>query len=132
MQIVQSLLGQPPPGFIPWDWSPDGSLLVGWQPLNDQRSMVVYTFAEHHYERFVIGFGSYPIWLNDNRRVLFREGEKLYLLDRLTGKWREVLSLKSPSQIGSYALSRDNKRLYYTSGSSEADIWLLKIERPGR
>lgn len=125
-QASQSLLGQPPPGFIPWDWSPDGSLLVGWQPLNEERSMVVYTFAEHRYERFVTGFGSYPIWLNDNRRVLFREGEKLFLLDRRTGEWREVLSLKSPSQIGSYALSRDNKRLYYTSGSSEADIWLLK------
>ena len=128
-QAPQSLWGQPPPGFIPWDWSPDGSLLVGWQPLNEQRSMVVYTFAEHRYQRFVTGFGSYPIWLNDNRRVLFREGEKLFLLDRLTGEWREVLSLKSPSQIGSYALSRDNKRLYYTSGSSEADIWLLKINR---
>jgi eukaryotic-like serine/threonine-protein kinase len=129
-QAPQSLPGSPPSGFIPWSWSPDGTLLVGWQPLNDQRSMVVYSFAEHRYERFVIGFGSYPIWLNDNRRVLFREGEKLYLLDRLTGKWREVLSLKSPSQIGSYALSRDNKRLYYTIGSSEADIWLLKIASP--
>ena len=63
---------------------------------------------------------------------MFREGEKLYLLDRLTGKWREILSLKSPSQIGSYALSRDNKRLYYTSGSSEADIWLLKIQGLGK
>ena len=92
--------------------------------------MVVYTFAEQRYERFVIGFGSYPIWLNDNRRVLFREGEKLYLLDRLSGKWREIFALKPPSQIGSYALSRDNKRLYYTSASSESDIWLLKIETP--
>jgi len=129
-QTPQSLPGSPPPGFIPWDWSSDGSLLVGWQPLNEQRSMVVYTFADHRYERFVTGFGSYPIWLNDNRRILFREGGKLYLLDRLTGKSRELLSLKPPSQIGSYALSRDNKRLYYTSGSSEADIWLLKFEPP--
>jgi len=129
-QTPQSLPGQPPPGFIPWDWSPDGTLLVGWQPLLEQRAMVVYAFAEQRYERFVTGFGSYPIWLNDNRRVLFREGEKLYLLDRLSGKWREIFALKPPSQIGSYALSRDNKRLYYTSGSNEADIWLLKIETP--
>lgn len=127
-QTPQSLPGQPPPGFIPWDWSPDGTLLVGWQPLVEERSMVVYNFAEQRYERFVTGFGSYPIWLNDNRSVLFREGEKLFLLDHLSGKWREIFALKPPSQIGSYALSRDNKRLYYTSGSSEADIWLLKIE----
>jgi Tol biopolymer transport system component len=129
-QTPQSLPGQPPPGFIPWDWSPDGTLLVGWQPLDEQRAMVVYTFAEPRYERFVTGFGSYPIWLNDNRRVLFREGGKLYLLDHLSGKWREILALKPPSQIGNYALSRDNKRLYYTSGSNEADIWLLRVETP--
>jgi len=129
-QTPQSLPGSPPPGFIPWEWSSDGNLLVGWQPLNEQRSMVVYTFADHRYERFVTGFGSYPIWLNDNRRMLFREGGKLYLLDRPSGKPRELLSLKPPSQIGSYAFSRDNKRLYYTSGSSEADIWLLKFEPP--
>jgi hypothetical protein len=131
-QTPQSLPGQPPPGFIPWDWSPDGNLLVGWQPLSKQRSMVVYTFSDHRYDRFVIGVGSYPIWLNDNRRVLFHEGGTLYLLDRLTGKWRELLILKPPSQIGNYALSRDNKRLYYTSGSNEADIWLLQVTSVNR
>jgi Tol biopolymer transport system component len=131
-QAPQSLPGSPPPGFIPWDWSPDGTLLVGWQPLGDQRSMVVYSFTQHSYDRFVTGVGSYPIWMNDNRRILFREGGKLYLLDRLSGKWRELLSLKPPSQIGRHELSRDNKRLYYTSGNNEADIWLLKTELPAQ
>lgn len=56
-QSPQSLPGNPPLGFIPWHWSPDGKLLVG-----------------------------------------------------------------------NYALSRDNKRLYYPSASNEADIWLLKVE----
>ena len=115
-----------------WDWSPDGTLLVGWQPLGDQRSMVVYSFTDHHYDRFVTGVGSYPIWMNDNRRILFREGGKLYLLDRLSGKWRELLSLQPPSQIGRHELSHDNKRLYYTSGNNEADIWLLKTELPAQ
>jgi hypothetical protein len=61
--------------------------------------------------------------------VLFREGGNLFLLDRMNGRWREVLTLKPPSQIGNYALSRDNRRLYYTSGSNEADVWLLSIDR---
>ena len=127
-QTAQSLVGDPPPGFIPWDWSPDGTLLVGWQPLNEQRAMVVYSFAQQRYEHFSTRLGAYPIWLNDNRRVLFREGGNLYVLDRLNGKWREVLTLKPPNQIGNYALSRDNRRLYYTSGSNEADIWLLDLK----
>jgi serine/threonine protein kinase/dipeptidyl aminopeptidase/acylaminoacyl peptidase len=127
-QTPQSLAGQPPPGFIPWDWSPDGMLLVGWQPLNEQRAIVVYSFALQKYERFITGFGAYPIWLNDNQRVLFREGGSLFVLDRLSGRWRDILTLKPPSQIGNYALSRDNRRLYYTSGSSEADIWLVNLK----
>jgi serine/threonine protein kinase/Tol biopolymer transport system component len=127
-QIAEGLPGEPPPGFIPWDWSPDGTLLVGWLPLNEQRAIVIYSFPQQRYERFTTSLGSYPIWLNDNRRILFREGGSLYLFDRMNGKWREILRLKPPSQIGNYALSRDNRRLYYTSGSNEADIWLLNIE----
>src|SRR6185503_199497 len=129
-QTPQALPGQPPPGFIPWDWSPDGNWLVGWQPLNEQRSIVVYSFADHRYETIVTRLGSYPIWLNDNRRVLFREGGSLYLLDRVSGKWGEIYSVKAPTAMGFYAFSRDNRRLYYSSGSSEADIWLLNVESP--
>jgi Tol biopolymer transport system component len=128
-QTPQGLAGRPPSGFIPWDWSPDGTLLVGWQPVNEQRSMVVYSFAQQRYDRFVTRIGAYPIWLNDNQRVLFRESGNLYVLDRLSGQWKEILALQPPSQMGNYALSRDNKRLYYTSGSNEADIWLLEVTR---
>jgi len=128
-QSPQSLAGQPPPGFIPWDWSPDGALLVGWQPLEwSERAMVIYSFVQQRYERFSTGFGTYPIWLNDSRRVLFGEGGNLFLLDRLEGKWRKIFALPQPNQIGSYALARDNRRLYFSEVSSEADIWLLKME----
>jgi Tol biopolymer transport system component len=131
-QTPQSLADHPPSGFIPWDWSPDGMQLAGWQPLSEDRTIVVYSFTEHRYRRFVTGVGAYPIWLNDNRHILFREQGKLFLLDCLTGKWREILALKPPSQIGHYAFSRDNKRLYYTSASNEADIWLLKLGTSAR
>jgi Tol biopolymer transport system component len=131
-QTPQSLPGQPPPGFIPRDWSPDGSLLVGWLPLNDGRSMVIYDFNKQRYERFTTGFGSFPSWLNDNRNVVFHEGGSVYLLDRLSGKHRQILTLKRPTLIGGCAFSRDNRRLYYASSSNEADIWLLSIEATGK
>jgi len=131
-QTPQPLRGQAPAGFIPWDWSRDKTMLVGWQPLDEGRSIVIYSFADGHYQRFVLGFGAYPIWLNDDRRVLFREGGSLYVLDRITGKWKEILALKAPTSIGHYALSQDNRRLYYTSGSAEADIWLLNVETSGK
>src|SRR6185503_2291616 len=111
-QTPQALRGEAPAGFIPWEWSGDNKLLVGWQPLAEERSIVIYSFEEQHYQRFVLGFGAYPIWLNDYRRVLFREGGSLYVLDRITGKWKEILALKAPTLIGHYALSQDNRRLY--------------------
>ncbi|MCM3905657.1 MAG: protein kinase [Pyrinomonadaceae bacterium] len=125
-QRAQVLAGQPPPGFLPWDWSPDGTHLVGWQPLlqGQQRGVVVYSFAKERYERLT-DLGLFPIWLNDSRRVLFREGVNIYLLDRLNGKSKKIYSIKGPAQIGHHALSRDNRRLYFTSVSSEADIWML-------
>jgi eukaryotic-like serine/threonine-protein kinase len=130
-QTPQALGGNSPEGLIPMDWSPDGTMLVGWQPLEKRRTIVVYFFAEQRYQTFATGRGSFPIWLSDNRHVLFREGGKLFVLDRVSEKWREILSLKAPSLIGSYSLSRDNRRLYYTSASNEADVWLLNLEKTG-
>jgi Tol biopolymer transport system component len=125
-QLSLALPGQPPPGFIPWDWSPDGAYLVGWQPTL-VRGIVVYSVANQRYERLT-DLGLFPIWLNDSRRVLFRDSGDLYLLDRQGGKPQKIYSLKQPNQIGAHALSRDNRRLYFTDVSAEADIWLLKLE----
>jgi hypothetical protein len=47
-QEPQMLTGQPPDGFIPWEWSPDGNYLLGWQPprpLHRERGIVVYSFC---------------------------------------------------------------------------------------
>jgi len=131
-QTPQALGGSSPEGFIPMEWSADGTMLVGWQPLDGRRTIVIYSFAEQRYQTFATGIGSFPIWLSDNRHVLFREGGKLFVLDRVSGNWREILSLKAPSLIGSYSLSRDNRRLYYTSASNEADVWLLNLEKTGK
>ena len=119
-------LPEPPPGFLVWDWSPNGEYLAGWQPMTG-RGIVVYSFAEHRYEPLT-RIGAFPLWLNDNQRLLFREAGDLYLLDRTGGEPQKIYSLKQPNQIGSHALSRDNRRLYFTEVSSEADIWVLKLE----
>jgi eukaryotic-like serine/threonine-protein kinase len=128
-QKPKVLAGQPPPGFLPYDWSPDGTHLAGWQPpmLKQPRGIVIYSFAKERYERLT-DIGLFPIWLNDNRRVLFEEGINFYLLDRSNGKTEKIYSLKGPDQIGHHALSRDNRRLYFTSVSSEADIWMLTLK----
>jgi serine/threonine protein kinase len=124
-QQPQVLAGQQPPGFVPYDWSPDGTYLVGWLPPGPkQRGIVVYSFATQRYD-LLTHLGQFPVWLNDNRRVLFREWIDFYLLDRVSGKSEKIYTLKGADQIGQHALSRDNRRLYFTNVNSEADIWMV-------
>jgi serine/threonine protein kinase len=129
-QEPEMLGGQAPDGFLPWEWSPDGNFLLGWQPPRPEhreRGIVVYSFATKTYERFG-HIGAFPVWLNDNRRILLREGDTFYVADRVEGKPRKIYALAQGNQIGAHALSRDNRRLYFTSVSSEADIWLLNVK----
>jgi hypothetical protein len=56
--------------------------------------------------------------------LLFSHEGKLYLVDRTTKKTVEVLSLPQPS-LGSVALSRDQKTIYFTFRAAESDVWMI-------
>ena len=127
-QQPQVLPGEPPPGFVPFEWSPDGTHLVGWLPPGPkQRGVVVYSFATQRYD-LLTHIGQFPVWLNDNRRVLFREWIHFYLLDRVSGKSEKFYTAKGASEIGQHELSHDNRRLYFTNVTSEADIWMVTLK----
>lgn len=126
-QTPQPLVGPQIPGFTPWSWSPDGKLLAGWQfdPQLPTAGIVIYSFAEHRYER-ITNRGAAPIWLSDSKRLIFADLGKMYLLDTVTGKTHELYNVGRNS-FGVFALSRDNRRLYYSLISNEADIHLLSL-----
>jgi len=66
--------------------------------------------------------------LNDSQRVIFREGGDLYLFDRRGGTPQQIHSLKGSRDIGTHLISRDNRQIYFTDVSNEADIWLLSLK----
>jgi hypothetical protein len=73
-------------------------------------------------------FGGEPVWLSDNRRLLFQDQGKLYLIDSQTKKYHEVLSI-APGEFGNgVTLPRDNRLIYFTQLTTEADIWLMTIK----
>jgi Tol biopolymer transport system component len=126
-QTPQPLPGQQTPDFLPWSWSPDGSLLAGWTfKPNGKNGVVIYSFAAQSYRR-VSDRGRQPIWLNDNRRLIYVDLGKMYLLDTLTGRERSFYSI-DPDNFGTFMLSPDNRRLYFSRFSSEADVWLLSLD----
>jgi len=112
----------------PWSWSPDGRKLAG-NILRTGASdgILVYSLEAQHYER-LSDFGRSPIWLSDSRRLLFQHQGKLYLIDSQSKKVREVLSV-APNEFGLGAtISRDDRQIYFSLVTTEADIWLMNLE----
>jgi hypothetical protein len=54
---------------------------------------------------------------------------KIFLLDTRSRKTEHVLTVTDEDvDLGSPALSRDNRTIYFTAVASEADIWLMSWE----
>jgi Tol biopolymer transport system component len=66
-------------------------------------------------------------WLRDSRRLLISYQGRLYLIDTLSLKSREVFS-QLPNEVAGFSLSQDERLIVYSLNSREADIWLA---RPG-
>jgi Tol biopolymer transport system component len=133
--------------FVPRDWSADGKTLVGYlQSRSGVRSgIAAYSFETGAFED-VLDFGTDPIWLPDGRRILFRalgphrsadrvhfEADvKLFIVDRETKDFRELLALEGAS-IDSPALSADGRTLAFVRISVDSDIWMLSaVPEEGR
>jgi len=110
----------------PWSWSPDGRRLAGGRTLGGA-GIVVYSLESQQYEKLT-DFGRSPVWLSDSRRLLFLNQSKLYLIDSESKKIHEVLSA-APHDFGiGVAPSRDNRLIYFSLLTTEADIWLMTLE----
>ena len=109
-----------------WSWSADGGKLAGFEFSGEKPSGIfLYTLDTHQYERLT-DFGLRPVWLSDNRRLLFDDGYKLYLVDSHSKRVREVLSI-DPDRVERFSLSRDDRHLVIMRTSRESDIWLLTL-----
>jgi len=128
-QTPQRVPDPPDPAdvFRAFSWSPDGRKLGGWinTPI-EHEGIFIYTFETNKFERLT-DFGSRPIWLHDNRRLLFRNDGKLFLVNSETKKVQEI-KLDSPKPVIEYGLTGDSHTLYYTLLSTEADIWVINLE----
>ena len=115
--------------FEGWSWSPDGKKLAGIKHLPNgvHSGLGIYDLDSKTYD-WLTDFGDWPIWLNDNRQLLFVSQGTIFLFDTQSRKYHQVLVVTDQDvDIGSPALSRDNRRLYYTYVAAEADIWLMSI-----
>jgi serine/threonine protein kinase/Tol biopolymer transport system component len=118
----------PRDSFNAWDWSPDGEKLAGFLQTDEGMfsGIAVYSFKTAAYTKLT-DFGIDPIWLSDSRRLLFNHDGRLWLVDSDTRRAREVLSL-APQEIArrGFAVSPDDRTIYFSLASTESDIWLAQ------
>jgi dipeptidyl aminopeptidase/acylaminoacyl peptidase len=68
-------------------------------------------------------------WLADSRRVVYftKNGWELVVLDTVTRKRTIVdVRLPGPSTNEIFAISPDNRTIYYGAARAEADIWIME------
>jgi len=122
--------GQASQFFNAWSWSPDGQKLAGFLQERDGTfsGIAAYSLETRSYARLT-EFGMDPIWLSDSRRLLFNHHGRVCLVDSATRKVQEVLSI-APYEIArrGFAISRDDRAIYFSLATTEADLWMLRLE----
>ncbi len=135
-EAVSPLIVPYPEGYwgYPQDWSPDGRWLVGTAWLRDNQ--MVHRAWVYSVETGIFDFSAPPLtgaarlkgvacWMSDSKRFLLLDGSRLYVVDRVTSRAREIHSLAAPSD--GIALSKDDRTIYFLSSSDQADIWLAQM-----
>jgi Tol biopolymer transport system component len=129
MQTPQVLppFGDAQEGFWGFSWSPDGRAIAGSVRLVDSTGagVIVYSLEPKQYQRLT-ELGTQPVWLADSRRLLFVDQGALHIVDSLSGETHEFLSI-TPDAVGYPSISDDNRWIYFSRVSTQADIWMLSL-----
>ena len=114
-----------------YGWSPDGEKIVCIQYGADSQhpNTVVYWLATPNAAsrlQPVAADAEYPAWLSDSQRLLVVGANRLLLADLRTNATR-VLFRFDDNEIAEYlSLAPNDRTLYYSRSTIEADIWLMK------
>jgi serine/threonine protein kinase/Tol biopolymer transport system component len=119
-----SALGE---SFYPTSWSKDGQRLAGNISRVDGsifEGIGVYFLSSRTYLRWT-SRGITPVWLRDDRRLLYTEAGKVLAFDSRTYETRDVLAPQPSSAYLAVSASPDGRSLFAVRAVEEGDIWLL-------
>ena len=123
--------------FTPTAWSPDAARLAGPLVSDSGRSSGIGTYdLAAQVTTVVAADEAFAVrWLADSRRVMYftNNGRELVVLDTVTRK-RSAVDVRLPGPATSnemFAISPDNRTIYYGASRVEADIWIVeRVVRP--
>ena len=114
--------------FQPIPWSPDGSHLAGQERRgnNPRGGVAIYDLSTKQYTRLTAS-GGRPIWLNDNRRLVYSDTSSAYVIDTASGHTYELFSVL-PYQNSELTVTRDNRHLFVSVRENKADVWVNTLD----
>ncbi len=87
--------------------------------------------AESGERRRLTEFGENPVWLSDNRRLLYLDAGSIRLLDTATGRSSVVVPpVRAPREIFYFDVSMDDAFIVVNEMSTQSDIWLMTEDAP--
>ena len=112
--------------------SPDGARLAGPVVSESGRSsgVAIYELGGQT-TRVVAADEAFGVkWLADSRRVMYftKNGQELVVVDTVS-QTRSVVDVRLPAPASAnemFAISRDNRTIYYGAARREADIWIAE------
>jgi Tol biopolymer transport system component len=116
-------------GFSASSWSADGRWLAGaLHPPDGPQApgVVLYSLADQRYLRLT-DRGQSATWLSDSRRLLYWDGDVLFLFDVVSRMSRQVLATPPGSEYNDLSLSPDDRTLYLARNTEQGDIWMLTL-----
>jgi eukaryotic-like serine/threonine-protein kinase len=120
--------------FSATSWSVDGRRLAGTLEQTDGSvvpGVVVFSFDSRRYERLTAS-GVVPVWLRDNRTLLYRQEGKIFACDLRSRMPRLILAPPPSSAFTAIAVGPDGRSLYTVRESDEGDVWLLTLQEEER
>ena len=82
-----------------------------------------YSFESRQYEK-ITNRGDAAGWFPDNRTILFRDRDELFVVDRLTKATRKIFDI--PKGYIAFEMSADGRSMYGPRREEEGDIWMLE------
>jgi Tol biopolymer transport system component len=117
--------------FSATGWSPDAARLAGGLSAASGRPVGVAVYdLDSKTISLVSTDETYAVqWLSDSRRIAYftQSGRQLVVLDTAT-RARTVVDVRlpGPSVDDMFAISPDNRTIYYGATRAEADIWIVE------
>jgi Tol biopolymer transport system component/predicted Ser/Thr protein kinase len=105
-------------------WSGDGQNIVYATPDTVPARLWLFSIASRSHRPLVVGDSA--SWFKDSRRLVFSSGDRIAVFDTVTGSSREILRVQG-ERINGPRLAADDTQLFFTRGSIDGDIWLVRF-----